>query len=55
MNAQEGAIEGEKEREEKSLKHIPHKTLTSCLRVLLSTQEEEEKQKIRSKHIFHSL
>lgn len=42
-NAQKGATEGENERERReSLQHIPHKTLTSCLWVLLSTQEEEE-------------
>lgn len=42
LNTQEGAIEGRMRKREKSLQHIPHKTLTSCLRVLLSSQEEEE-------------
>lgn len=43
LNAQKGAIEGENESERsESLQRIPHKTLTSCLGVLLSTQEEEE-------------
>lgn len=42
----------EREREQAGLQHIPHKTLTSCLWVLLSTQEEEEDEALTHIHLI---